>query len=183
MSDGRTHSRVSFIAGVLLIPTLSVYRHAFSPAMGLGCALGAILTADLDLSDEYKIHGMSILEKLPAISLLAKLWRWYWWPYGKFFIHRSIASHLPLVGTLIRLVYLFLLPSIVMIYLNSLGGDDILSSARAYMILLWNTLSTQFCRDVFAGLVISDLLHLIYDFNWRTNDYPNRTSNHRGFKR
>jgi hypothetical protein len=73
MSDGRTHSKISFVCGILTIPALSVWRHEFSPAVGLGCALGAILTPDLDLSNEYKIHGITIIEKLPVIGWVAKL--------------------------------------------------------------------------------------------------------------
>lgn len=34
-------------------------------------------------------------------------WSLYWWPYAKWFSHRSIWSHFPVLSTAIRMLYLF----------------------------------------------------------------------------
>lgn len=73
--------------------------------MAAGAFCGLLMSPDLDVDEgsrsEYFVRGVS--------GLLEKIWWGYWWPYRKI-PHRSFLSHAPVIGTLIRLVYLFWLP-------------------------------------------------------------------------
>lgn len=44
----------------------------------------------------------------PFVHLFTKLFWLYWWPYAKLIPHRHALSHLPILGTSLRLAYVFL---------------------------------------------------------------------------
>jgi uncharacterized metal-binding protein len=71
--------------------------------MALGCFCGLVLTCDLDHDDgtisEHFVRSVG--------SIFQKVWWAYWYPYRKAMRHRSFWSHAPIVGTFIRIVYLF----------------------------------------------------------------------------
>jgi uncharacterized metal-binding protein len=58
-----------------------------------GCALGVIVTPDLDM--------VNPLSRMPVIGLLYGVW---WWPYKKALKHREWGSHVPGVSTIIRAI-------------------------------------------------------------------------------
>jgi hypothetical protein len=93
------------------------------PLIGVGCLLGVLLTPDLDLSENERARN---------------LWYLLWWPYGKLFHHRSRLSHLPVVGTGIRLAYV-LWPVWV---------------GWRFWLPPW---------EILVGLVMADLLHALAD--------------------
>jgi uncharacterized metal-binding protein len=67
----------------------------------LGCLLGTVLTPDLDQIGISK-NEWDMVKKLGPLGFL---WCALWWPYAASIRHRSPISHLPLLGTAIRLVY------------------------------------------------------------------------------
>lgn len=95
MPSGRTHDSITLwslplIAGVTYERTRS-----------------ASLT--LILSGGYLFSGLMFGPDLDIHSQQYKRWgilRWIWLPYRKSMRHRSFLSHGPIVGTLVRLVYL-----------------------------------------------------------------------------
>lgn len=144
MASGRTHAVVSALAGVGLGMILS------SPDAFLGAVSGILLSPDLDHPKGY--IGLRFIRALPLVGKpLSVAWHYYWSPYrflvglfnpkrpGASDSHRSWLSHLPLVGTFFRLLYL-LLPAWV------LSGDFFIPSFH-------------FC----LGLVVSDVLHSVFD--------------------
>ena len=57
----------------------------------------------------FLIGGLWLSPDLDTNSLPYQRWgplRWLWWPYRKALRHRSVLSHSPLLGTLVRVGYL-----------------------------------------------------------------------------
>ena len=109
MPDGRTHTSVTVLTAAYSTAFLvdRIVNDGYplrSLVMVAGCLAGILLTPDLDV-DAGNI-GMSIIRTwlggIPAV-----LWFWYWRPYSKLIPHRSVVSHLPILSTAIRLVYMF----------------------------------------------------------------------------
>ena len=89
-----------------------------------GMLSGVFLTPDLDLAESR--FGI-------------------WTLYGKLFKHRGI-SHVPVIGTLTRLVYILWIPLLIMVIY------------RVSFDVPWNTVGL-----LFIGLCIADTLHVTLD--------------------
>ena len=103
MASGRSHSIASLTAATCFAVT-AIYT--VNPALlwtAAGAFVGVALTPDLDHDDgtlsEYFMRGIS--------DKLQRVWWAYWCPYRKLISHRSFFSHFPIVGTIIRVMYLF----------------------------------------------------------------------------
>ncbi|MDX2230138.1 MAG: metal-binding protein [Leptolyngbyaceae cyanobacterium bins.349] len=116
MPSGRTHDSITLwslplIAGVTFTHTQNAHQTLL--LSGGYLFSGLMFGPDLDIhSQQYKRWGM---------------FRWIWLPYRRSMRHRSFLSHGFLVGTLIRIVYLF---SWVVL---SLGGIVLLSAIAHHM--------------------------------------------------
>ena len=88
-------------------------RPELSAAAILACCWSVLVQPDLDQLDNGGYYGLFVLDKTSRLPV-SNLWRLYWMPYAKVLRHRSIFSHTPVLGTLIRLVYggWYLLPLI-----------------------------------------------------------------------
>lgn len=144
MPSGKTHSTATLIIATGL--GVAAYQNGW-PVIPLaaGALAGLVLTPDLDvpngsISDAYmrKTGG----------CLVGALWSLFWMPYRKIITHRSILSHGPLIGTAIRLLYLFGLPLLAW---RLLSGVVILPDLPAWWP--WPV----------AGLVAADTTHYIMD--------------------
>lgn len=168
MASGKTHALVSLVSGLALAVALD-------PATGAGCILGSIITPDLDYIDEYDIFSGKLITRIAGkVHAIGDLWRLYWFGYGRLFPHRSFWSHAPFIGTAIRVIYILLWPSLIyVLWYFTFERAIILEAVRAYLDVLKAMISTPIYRQLFAGLCISDTLHLIFDFTfWRhTNDH------------
>jgi len=95
MPSGRTHDRITLYSLLPLVGGVAIAtQHLLQTALFGGGFLfsGFMFGPDLD------IH-----------SLPYKRWgplRWIWLPYRKAMAHRSMLSHGPLLGTVLRLLYL-----------------------------------------------------------------------------
>lgn len=97
MPSGRTHDRITFwtlpiATGLTLILTGSAVQMV---VVGIGFLFGGLMLGpDLDThSIHYKRWGY---------------FRWIWLPYRGSLRHRSPLSHAPIVGTLLRVIYLMI---------------------------------------------------------------------------
>ena len=82
--------------------------------------------------------------------VISKLWFWAFWPYGKLFKHRSIWSHGFIIGAVIRLIYIIIILSPVIVF------ADLLPYLRIYSDYIF----------FFAfGFIIGDSLHILLDYN------------------
>lgn len=104
MPSGRAHAVMS-IATAGLTYLYSTNSGVESPRLAVatasGCLLGILLTPDLDVKG---IRADSIVRDMGLIPAL--IWGIVWNPYSALFPHRSFWTHSPLLGTLIRFIYI-----------------------------------------------------------------------------
>lgn len=156
MPSGRTHDCLTWIGMPIIGFSVSALTQDWrwgaiaSSSFGVG---GFLLSPDLDTcSRPYYRWG---------------LLRGLWHPYQKLFRHRSLWTHGPILGTLIRLCYLGLWLSLVggllalVMYLT--GQFHVL---LAFVEPLLRTITTQDWRlwgAIVLGLELSGLVHLSSD--------------------
>ncbi len=94
-----------------------------------------------------------------------RCWLTYWWPYKMLVPHRSEFSHSLLVGTPIRLVYVFLPFILIEIATSPFTSSELLEFAASNPALAWDWLWgwIQEWRWLVAGAVVADLVHLLKD--------------------
>jgi uncharacterized metal-binding protein len=95
MPSGATHDRITLIG----LPI----------AIGLTLLISRSASITLSLGGSFLFSGLMFGPDLDIYSVQFKRWgmlRWIWRPYQKSMRHRSWFSHGPIIGTLIRLVYL-----------------------------------------------------------------------------
>ena len=102
-------------------------------------------TTDLDISTLTHSERKLIYRH----GLMGRLWSAYWYFYGLSFKHRSKWTHRPILGTALRLVYLFWLPLIV----GFVVDPDITTGF----------LLSEYFIAYFVGLVIADTGHWLAD--------------------
>ena len=104
MAPGVAHIKATYIA---IIPTgiatgLAVTSIPHGIGAAVGCFLGIAMTPDLDQISISK-NEWRLVKKFGPLGFL---WCAYWWLYARIIPHRSIWSHLPILGTVIRLLYI-----------------------------------------------------------------------------
>lgn len=136
--NGRQHLAVSALVTVVQMANtflwdqaLTTNQDAFWCVAGTVC--GWVVTPDLDID-----AGTFLQRKR---NLLSFIWRAVWWPYAKLVKHRSILSHLPVLGTALRAVYLF--PA---------------------SIALLHLAGTRNAAWFFVGLALQDFAHAFVDY-------------------
>jgi uncharacterized metal-binding protein len=95
MPSGATHDRITLIS----LPIVS----------GLTLLISSSASITLSLAGSFLFSGLMFGPDLDIYSVQFKRWgmlRWIWRPYQKSMRHRSWFSHGPIIGTLVRLVYL-----------------------------------------------------------------------------
>lgn len=136
--SGKTHNIINLSAGALLIVPgmilnpMQVENYCVAGGIALSTFL---LSPDLDMDGTEPDKGWGILEKI-------------WNPYSKLFRHRGI-SHMPIIGTLTRLVYLAVVPFIFSVILGNLDR--------------WGFVQSRYFWWIVAGIVTGDNLHILSD--------------------
>jgi uncharacterized metal-binding protein len=110
MPSGKIHSALTMatISGVIA-PYLVVNLGGNEYTYVAGCVVGLMVSPDMDvdggnISDQY----------IRKVSRPAQwLWRLFWTPYALLVPHRHFVSHFPIVGTLLRVGYVFMLINII----------------------------------------------------------------------
>ena len=102
MASGRTHTICTLMVGAAGVSQLPI---SDAIPFGLGALTAIILQPDLDQIDgPYGYYGFFVLrETWPPLE---RFWSLYFKLYAKF-PHRSIWTHGPFIGTVIRLLYTF----------------------------------------------------------------------------
>lgn len=137
MPDGRIHSTAS-MAGAVIVPAAMAY-YGFPTSEIIACSLGFLaslqVNPDLDLNTRFP---------------KSKPWKWLWWmlwfPYSRLIGHRSPYSHLPILGTAFRIMYL--IPFGLMGFALTNVSVSIPEGVIEYFIF---------------GLAISDIIHIAMD--------------------
>jgi uncharacterized metal-binding protein len=154
MPSGTTHARATVALAAVAGYMAYSLGHPTPEVLALsgGALAGVVLTPDLDV-DVGCISNRIIRRsggKVPG-----KLWALYWRPYGKLMPHRSNLSHLPVVSTAIRLLYLALLPALLY-WLATAAGFAAGQAITAPVLPAWGWWA-------FGGLVLADTLHYLMD--------------------
>lgn len=157
MPSGKTHTRIDLLMLVLLIGGAAYFREPLSGAFGRDGLVeyGAIfvvayLCGSFLLSPDMDLHTSNPMKNW---GLLRLLWR----PYAGLFKHRGI-SHMPVVGTLTRLLYLLLLVYGIVAVVNVLFD---LGWKMALRDLEWIDRSALIWA--LCGLCLPDLFHILAD--------------------
>lgn len=112
----------------------------------------------------FFLGGLWLSPDLDTNSLAIKRWgilKNLWWPYQKIIPHRSFLSHSPLLGTALRLSYLFMLTTLFISLLKPFGFATHFSATHFIKDLV-----QQHPKKVLAGLIgleASAWLHLVKD--------------------
>lgn len=138
MAWGKTHLKINkYMAPVVFAGTFALTLNptdALLVSVGF-YLIGSFVHPDLDL--HLVTHTCrKIYEWCPTIGFI---WRMYWTPYSRLIPHRSWVSHAPIIGTLIRLLYLLPVTLPAAYYVPGL--------------FIW----------IIVGLGISDLVHYSVD--------------------
>jgi uncharacterized metal-binding protein len=110
MASGRSHDRATW---VLALP----FGALWWPWLGLtGSAVAAFC---------FLLGGLWLSPDLDTRSNATRRWgplKLLWWPYRRVLSHRSLISHTPLIGSGVRLLYLFALVLGLGLLLQPLGA-------------------------------------------------------------
>ena len=137
MPDGRTHDKIT----IYVLPIILLLLFLVIPEV----------TSILIISIGYLFSSYMFNGDLDIYSRPYRRWgilRFIWKPYQNTFSHRSVFTHGLIIGTIIRLIYLFLIPVIVSMIL----GMNVLS-------FLLNPISIMF----YVGLELGSAVHTISD--------------------
>ncbi len=157
MPSGRVHDRITGY----LSPVVAVGAGAWGQRWELATLAavsvlisGYFLSPDLDIQSR-PYHRWGIL-------------RWLWWPYQNLIPHRSCFSHGPIIGTLLRLVYLGSLILAGAWGMSALGGKMgwwmwSLSDLWAWLQKSWQA-DPQAWITVLVSLELGAMGHYLSDF-------------------
>jgi uncharacterized metal-binding protein len=117
--NGKTHAAATWLAALpaaaglyyLTSQTPALQEHAPIVAAGALAAtpLAVIVTPDLDQEG----FSRSEYQLIKRFSIFGFAWLIYWYPYARAFKHRATGSHLPVLGTALRIAYAGIWPAVV----------------------------------------------------------------------
>lgn len=155
MSSGRTHTTASLLlAGGFLVGSL-VALDLSGVQYSIGALVGVPLNPDLDVN-----HGRVDGNKIVRRAGLAPYYGWMgvWFMYRLSMKHGSLLSHLPVIGTVGRLVYLFLLVIVVpLVLLAPIFHYDALEKVIQCLVFILKY------PKVIVGLICADIIHWALD--------------------
>jgi uncharacterized metal-binding protein len=152
---GRTHELINLLA---LPGFLYFLPKEFYLPFGLGYVLGTfLLSPDLDLK-----HSKPS-KRWKALKIL-------WRPYQKKSKHRGI-SHIPILGTFTRLLYIFLLITalyyLLYFFLSSYWQESTQKISQLNPLILAEKLAyKEWTFYALLGLIASELTHISLDLLW-----------------
>lgn len=116
--------------------------------VGLWCAAGIFISPDLDV-DGMTFSEWSIARLWFPLNMLAGPFVAFWMPYALLIPHRSAVSHVPILSTVIRVVYM-LLPLVALWYFGVVAVN-------------WEIVLMLLGLEPMLGLSVSDFGHWILD--------------------
>lgn len=134
-------------------------------ACAAGCLAGIILSPDLDV--EHRTESEYLIYRWLG-KFLGAVWFAFWWLYGKVIPHRHFISHFPVIGTLGRIAYIYLLGGVLWY-----GSTVLVTGSGAWLPLMAWLANPTFSWGV-VGLILADTLHYIMDVLpfWRQSRRP-----------
>ncbi len=159
--NGRAHGMATKVAApvVAVVAVATTGEWLLGVAAAIGCLAGLIIDPDLDCNSTLQLMNASRWRMMRASWPIGYLWFFLWWPYSQLFPHRGL-SHVPVLGTLTRLVYLAVIPLGILVAL-SFTGHNITPAALDIWMLVRPRLDLIFFAV--CGLIVSDTLHWAMD--------------------
>lgn len=156
MSAGKVHTKASvMLAGAFCLSSIW-FGNVDGVFLALGSLVGVVINPDLDVN-HGNTDGLKHIKKRLGKPFTAG-WQFMWFMYRKSLKHGSPLSHLPVVGTIGRLVYLFLFlvtpPVIMFSYITNVSSLSVLVQSVTFIIS---------CYKVIIGLMCADLIHWALD--------------------
>ncbi len=147
MPSGKIHTALTLSVFSGVVAPYAIVQFNMNPWMyGAGVLVGVLISPDMD------VDGGNVSDQI--IRKVAKpiqwVWRLLWSPYSLSVPHRHTISHFPILGTLLRLWYIFLIVNILngIVYLFKVDSVS--------FIFLWDW-------AFFFGLAHADLVHWAVD--------------------
>lgn len=107
MPNGDVHNKATLILGAVTIPAAFLVSDVYTAAWyAAGVGLGIVTSPDLDQSESHAVTPQEMVGNYFG-EYPEYIWRFIWYPYGLLIGHRSWVSHFPIVGTLVRVAYLY----------------------------------------------------------------------------
>lgn len=167
MASGETHARLA-IASQIPLTVLGVAALFVNASFGVGLVaggvIGIVVTPDIDhhnrTHEEKRVYEFD--------RTLGIIWQWLWSGYALTMPHRGI-SHMPIVGTITRIVYVALLLKIVFWVWNGAAADACYvagCSAPKIDSLVLSIAVPDFWIGLVIGWIVQDFVHIVTD--WMT---------------
>lgn len=153
MPSGKSHAIATVVAGGVTAPLLFVAGQPAANALALagGCLLGLIFNPDLDVR-RRDTHSDTIMRHSFG-RFIWRVWDLLWKPYAYMIPnHRHPLSHMPLLGTALRIVYALSLPALAWFLLGRIVALPPLWPLPA--VVWWGL----------GGLALVDGLHALMDW-------------------
>jgi len=141
MPNGKTHDRITFILlPFIIFGFLSLLDNVLLTTVGVISYLFASLMFNGDLDMNSRPYNRWWLMKM------------VWIPYQLMFYHRSYWTHGLIVGTIIRVLYIGLIPLIILLNIYGVETvyDFIITNSNIFLVIL-------------LGLEIGNIVHTISD--------------------
>lgn len=164
---GKQHSAINFTSAVIVSGLTIPSGNLFFAQIGIGMLYSIIASPDVDV-DSGNISIYFFRKAFGRIG--AWYWQNLWKPYATNFAHRGI-SHSPVVGTLIRLIYI-VLPSALFLLpfeADKAGIRNVLLSQLLAIpftsLFVFSLFNISFLSIGFLviGICLGDILHIICD--------------------
>jgi uncharacterized metal-binding protein len=138
MPNGKTHDRITFVtAPIIGGVSYWITKDVKITSIILSLYLFASLMFNGDLDTNSRPYNRWFIFKM------------IWIPYQLMFTHRSVFTHGLIIGTVVRLLYLSLIPIIILLFKGNL---QIITSIDLNILLL-----------TFIGLELGSAVHTISD--------------------
>ena len=150
MASGKTHDLINLIA----LPPIVYY---FKPEDFVPFTIG-YLTGTFFLSPDNDLYHSKPVQRWKFLKFI-------WYPLTKFSKHRGL-SHIPIIGSLIRLGYLMLI--LLSLYLLILYGAKFFNVSIPFLPPINETTLKQAVFNIhfisfFLGLVCAEIVHIVVD--------------------
>lgn len=155
MPSGEVHTLTTILAAAgSWFVTQPLLGPDASLAVSAGCLAGVLLTPDLDVNNG-SISNHHARRTFGAV--VGAAWEVIWKPYSWIIPHRSPLSHMPVLGTALRLMYLSLAVYLLLRLVGIAAPDVVPTTVPGWLLF------------VFAGLCLSDTVHWILDLTLKGN--------------
>lgn len=165
---GKQHSAIN-LSSAVIASGLYVQSNSTNPLIiAFGILYSIISSPDTDVDNGFIGHYF-FRRAFGNIGSWYWEWEYLWKPYARNFTHRGI-SHMPIVGTLIRLIYI-ILPTSMYLLPRELDVARIIDVLFAQVLAIPFTMLFIFTMVTYPietllfvlGIIIGDVIHIACD--------------------